>query len=379
MNEGPAAFPAPAGARILVVDDMPANRRLLEAHLLARGYRVCMASGGREALAMASVEPPDMVLLDVLMPDMDGFSVCAAMRALPALRAVPIVMVTTLDAKEDRVRGLDAGADDFITKPLVKEELWARVRSLLRVKTLYDESRRQQQQLASWSTELERRVAEQLAQVQQLSQLKRFFSPALAARLVASGLRDEILNSHRQEVTVLFADLRGFTAFAEQAGADQVMAMLRSFHAAMGELIFQFEGTLERFTGDGFMVFFNDPDPQPDHSLRAVRLALAMQARAAPLLAAWHGRHGPAGLGLGISRGEATVGAIGFEGRLDYAAIGTVTNRAARLCAAAEAGEILACEAAWRSVHAQVTHLPPRIPELRGLPEQMAYPLTGLR
>lgn len=365
-------------ARILVVDDLPANRRLLEARLMARGYEVQQAEGGRQALAMASAEPPDLVLLDVVMPDLDGFAVCAQMRLLPALRAVPIVMVTSLEGSDDRVRGLEAGADDFLTKPVVKEELWARVRSLLRVKTLYDESQAQREQLARWSTELERRVADQVREVARLSQLKRFFSPALAARLLA-GPHDEILDSHRREITVLFADLRGFTAFAEQAPAAELMAMLRSFHAAMGALIFEHEGTLERFTGDGFMVFFNDPDPQPGHTLRAVRLALAMRDAAAPLLAPWREQGGPPGLGLGISRGEATLGAIGFEGRQDYAAIGTVTNRAARLCSAAEAGEILACEAAWQSVEPQVSYHPARALALRGLPEQRAYALTALR
>ncbi len=364
---------------ILVVDDQAANRRLLEARLEERGYRVTQASGGLQALALAEVAPPDLILLDVLMPDLDGFSVCARMRQIPALQAVPIVMVTSLDAREDRVRGLDAGADDFITKPFIKEELWARVRSLLRVKTLFDEAQRQRQLLADWSVELERRVAQKVREVEHLSQLKRFFSPALAARLLASQ-RDDILNSHRREITVLFADLRGFTAFAERTDAGTLMAMLRSFHNVMGELIFQHEGTLERFTGDGFMVFFNDPDWQPDHTLRAVRLALAMRERALPLLNQWQPLGGPSGLGIGISRGEATMGAIGFEGRLDYAAIGTVTNRAARLCNAAEAGEILACEAAWSAVVRRVESQPPRALSLRGLPvNQLGYPLTGLR
>jgi adenylate cyclase len=368
---GPDAAP-----RILVVDDTETNRRLLEARLLERGYRVSMAHGGLQGLAMAKADPPDLILLDVMMPDLDGFQVCTLMRQEAALEAVAIVMVTSLDQSTDRMRGLEVGADDFITRPFIKEELWARVRSLLRVKRLVDESRRQQAELAAASEVLARRVEETTREVTQLLQLKRFFSPALAARLVASQLREEILQSHRRDVTVLFADLRGFSAFAERASASCLMAMLRSFHAAMGELVFAHEGTLERFTGDGFMVFFNDPDPQPDHSLKAVQLALAMRERAGPLLQPWQAQGGPSGLGLGISRGEATVGAIGFEGRLDYAAIGSVTNRAARLCNAARPGEILVCAATWSAIHERVSAGQAQLLDLRGFaPDQPAYPI----
>jgi class 3 adenylate cyclase len=364
--------------RILVVDDQEKNRRLLEALLASRGYEVLLADGGEQGLAMAMDRAPDLILLDVLMPDLDGYSVCARLRREAGMQAVPIVMVTSLDAKEDRVRGLDAGADDFITKPVVKEELWARVRSLLRVKELYDKAQAQKAELAAWSQTLEYRVAEKVMEVEHLSLLKRFFSPALAERLVATG-NGEILRSHRREITVLFADLRGFSAYAERVDALALMSMLREFHRAMGKLVFEYEGTLERFTGDGFMVFFNDPDPQDDHSLRAVRLALAMREAARPLQTRWQALGGPAGLGIGLSRGEATVGPIGFEGRLDYAAIGAVTNRASRLCAAALPGEILACDATAQAVAQEVIFGSTRWLDLRGLSTgQAAHPVLDL-
>ncbi len=162
--------------------------------------------------------------------------------------------------------------------------------------------------------------------------------------------RDDLLQSHRREVSVLFADLRGFTAFADTQPPDTVMRVLRDFHAAMGELIFRFDGTLERFTGDGMMVFFNDPDPTPEHALHAVRLGLAMCQAVAGLQAAWTTHQGPTGVGIGIAKGEATLGAIGFESRLDYAAIGTVTNLAARLCSEARAGEVLVSNEVWSDV-----------------------------
>lgn len=198
-------------------------------------------------------------------------------------------------------------------------------------------------ELAEWSEELEGRVEEKLREVERLSELKRFFSPRLAESLLADD-RGLVLQSHRREATVMFVDLRGFTAFAEAAPAERVMAVLREFHAEAGRLIFEFEGTLERFTGDGMMVFFNDPDPMPDHAGRAVALACRLRDRAAALMQGWQSAGaGPSGVGIGLSLGQATIGPIGFESRVDYAAIGTVTNRAARLCAEAAAGEVLIC------------------------------------
>lgn len=342
MSAAPTS-PSPA-ARVLVVDDRADSRKLLALRLRQDGHEVQEAADGETALALVQQATPDLVLLDVLMPGMDGLEVCRRLRALPALQAVPVVMVTSLDSTEDCVRGLQAGADDFIRKPFQPAELRARVRSLLRVKALFDLRDRQQAELAEWSRLLEQRVADGVQQVQRLSRLKRFFSPRLAARLLGEGA-DEALRSHRAEVTVLFADLRGYSAYAEHTPVDQVMGLLNAFHRAMGQLIFAAEGTLERFTGDGLMVFFNDPDPMPDHSARALHLALQMQQAATELARDWAPRGGPQGLAIGLARGVAALGAVGFESRLDYAAIGAVTNLAARLCAKAPAGEVWACPA----------------------------------
>ncbi len=330
-------------ARILVVDDRAEGRKLLALRLMHEGYAVLQAASGEQALRVALTEALDLVLLDVLMPGMDGFDACRQLRLMPTMRGVPVVMVTALENTEDCVRGLEAGADDFIIKPFKVAELQARVRSLLRVKSLFDEGQRQQAALAEWSALLEQRVAEGVAEVERLSRLKRFFSPQLAARLVTDG--EAALRCHHSEVTVLFADLRGFSAFAEHTSVDHVMAMLAEFHAAMGRLIFDAQGTLERFTGDGLMVFFNDPEPVPDHSACAVRLALDMLAVAAQLAPAWQRVGGPRGLAIGLARGQAALGAVGFEGRVDYACIGSVTNLAARLCAEAPSGEVWVCEA----------------------------------
>jgi class 3 adenylate cyclase/CheY-like chemotaxis protein len=320
-------------ARLLVVDDTPVNVKLLADLLGAKGYAVTTAASGPEALSQIEKQPPDLVLLDVMMPGMSGYDVCRKLRENPATVLLPVVMVTALDPTQERVKGIEAGADDFLTKPINQPELLARVRSLLRIKQLHDE-------LADLTRSLERRVQEQVAQLERLGRLKRFFSPHLAELIVAGGTEDP-LRTHRREITVVFVDLRGFTAFAETAEPEEVMSMLREYHEAMGQLILEHEGTLERFTGDGMMVFFNDPLPVPNPPERALRMALGMRHRVTALSVGWRKRGWELGLGVGIAQGYATLGAIGFEGRWDYGAIGTVTNLAARLCGEARAGQIL--------------------------------------
>ena len=329
-----------AKARILAVDDQPHNLRLLVDLLSARGYEVVTAASGTEALAKIGSERPDLVLLDVIMPNMNGYEVCRKIRELPQTAVLPIVMITALDPGEERVKGLDAGADDFLTKPINQPELLARVRSLLRIKQLYDTVQEQKAQLADMNRTLEQRVLEQVGQLDRLGRLKRFFSPQLAD-LIVSGGADDPLKTHRREIAVVFLDLRGFTAFAEAADPEEVMNVLREYHAAMGTLILAHEGTLERFTGDGIMIFFNDPVVVPNPAEPALRMAVAMQEQVALLLEKWQKKGYDLGFGIGIAQGYATIGAIGFEGRWDYGAIGNVTNLAARLCAEAKPRQIL--------------------------------------
>jgi len=327
-------------ARILVVDDVALNVKLLADLLVAKGYRTCSATSGAEALRVLAAERPDLVLLDVMMPGMSGYDVCREIRADPAHAMLPVVLVTALDPAEERAKGLDAGADDFLSKPVSQAELLARVRSLLRIKSLYDELLRQRGELAELNRTLEQRVADGVSQLEKVSRLKRFFSPQLAELIVAGGA-DDPLKSHRRDITVVFLDLRGFTAFTETADPEDVMAVLGEYHAAVGALVLQHEATLERFTGDGIMVFFNDPVPVPDPAPRAARMAIAMQREIARLAVGWARRGYELAMGVGIAQGFATIGSIGFPGRIDYGAIGTVTNLAARLCGEARGGEIL--------------------------------------
>jgi len=326
--------------RILVVDDTPANVKLLVDVLGARGYAVDSATDGDEALAKIAARPPDLVLLDIMMPGLSGYDVCRRLRAEPATALLPVVLCTSLDPHSERLHGIEAGADDFLSKPVNQSELFARVKSLLRIKSLQDEVKTQAAQLAAWNETLQQRVAEQLQQLERLGRLKGFFSPALAEAIVAGG-GEALLATHRREVSVVFIDLRGFTAFTDRAEPEEVMELLHAYHAAMGRIVLDHGGTLERFAGDSVMVFFNDPLPIERPAEQAVRMALAMQRAFLPLRDAWSKRGHELALGCGIAQGYATLGAIGFEGRWDYAAIGTVTNLAARLCAEATAGQVL--------------------------------------
>ena len=322
------------GSTLLVVDDNEDNRYTLSQRLKRLGYTsVTTAKDGREALDLLRSRLFDLVLLDIMMPELNGYQVLEQLKADEQLRHIPVIMISAVDELDSVIRCIELGAEDYLPKPFNPTLLRARVGACLEKKRLHDE-------LAGWARTLEQRVQEKVAEIERLGRLKRFFSPQLAELIVAGGA-DDPLKTHRREVTVVFLDLRGFTAFAETSEPEQVMAVLREYHAAMGELIVRHEGTLERFTGDGMMVFFNDPVPVPDPAERAIRMAIAMRDRVTELVATWRRRGYDLGLGVGIAQGYATLGAIGFEGRWDYGAIGTVTNLAARLCGEASGGQIL--------------------------------------
>ena len=334
---------------ILVVDDTPDNLTLMS-RLLERDYRVKVAINGEKALRIAASDsPPDLILLDIMMPGLSGYDVCRLLKADPTTRDIPVIFVTAMQETENEEAGFALGAVDYVTKPIRPAILLARVRTHLAL-------RRQTRELAEWNRLLSRRVAAGVAQMERLERLRRFFSPAVADLLLeADG--DDFLRPRRKEIVVVFLDLRGYTAFTEAYGAEVVMQVLSELHAAMGELVIGYGGTLERFTGDGLMIFFNDPIEIPDPAGTALEMALDMQARFAGLLALWQTRGYSLAMGIGIAQGLATIGAIGFEGRRDYGAIGGVTNLAARLCGEAGGGQILVCPtvagraAASASVH----------------------------
>jgi class 3 adenylate cyclase/CheY-like chemotaxis protein len=372
--------------RILLVDDNPTNLDILETRLAIHGYELLTAADGEEALAAAREATPDLILLDVMMPKLDGFEVCRRLKADPALPYMPIILVTAKADTKDIVAGLDAGGDEYLTKPVDQAALVARVRSILRTKALHDTVQEQAERLAAqaaelaeWNRTLEERVHQQLAEIERVGRLKRFLSPQLAEVVVSSG-DESALESHRRDVAVVFCDLRGFTAFAETAEPEEVMAVLHDYHAAMGQLIFRFEGTLERFLGDGLMVLFNDPLPCPDAAARAVRMAAAMREAAAGVLGRWRRLGHELGFGVGVAKGYATLGRIGFAGRFDYGAIGTVPNLAARLCGEARAGQILISRPVLAATEELVEAEPVGELVLKGFSRPVpAYNLVGIK
>jgi adenylate cyclase len=351
--------------RILVVDDNPTNIKILQTRLARNGYDIIVAGDGVEALAAAREQLPDLILLDIMMPKLDGLEVCRQLRADASFPFTPIILVTAMADTKDVVAGLEAGGDEYLTKPIDHGALAARVHSMLRIKALHDRAEELAAEVNQWNASLERRVAEQLAELERVGKLRRFFSPQLAEAILSGGT-DDPLQSHRRDITVVFCDLRGFTAFAETSEPEEVMSVLREYHAATGAIILEYEGTLERFTGDGMMIFFNDPVPIPDAAERAVRMALAMRDRVGEMSRGWAARGYELDLGIGIAQGYATLGAIGFEGRWDYGAIGTVTNLAARLCGEASGGQVLMSQRVAAGVRGIVEVEPVQALSLKG-------------
>ena len=364
-------------ARVLVVDDQPANVRLLEAILTSHGYDVPTASSGEQALALIAEAEPDLVLLDIVMPGMDGYEVCRRIREKMETAYLPVVMVTA-SGDEQKVKALEAGADDFLTKPIDQNELLARVASLARIKRYQDTIKRQATELAAWNSQLETRVESQVSQIERMGRLRRFLSPQLAELIVDSG-DDSFLESHRREIVVVFCDLRGFTTFAEASEPEEVMGVLKDYHGALGDLIFRFEVTLEWFAGDGLMVFFNDPVRCEDGPSRAIRMSISMRTRVQALAEGWARQGHDLAMGIGIAQGYATLGKIGFDARVDYAAIGTVTNLASRLCSDARPWEILVTERVFASAGPSVVGEDAGARELRGFSKRVhAFNVLGL-
>jgi adenylate cyclase len=335
-------------ARVLVVDDVPENLRLLEAVLTARGYDVLAATDGRAALELVESAHPDLMLLDVVMPEMDGYAVCRRLREREETAVLPVIMITSSTGSE-KTKAIEAGADDFIPKPLNHHELLTRVRSLLRIKRYHDTIKAQAAELLELNRTLEQRVRIQVEELERLRRLRRFLSPQLADAIVSSG-DDSILRSHRRQVAMFFGDLRGWTSFVDAVEPEELMRVLGEFHATIGGLVRRFDATVGFLEGDGVQLFFNDPIEMPDAALRAVRLGCALREEMAGLTARWRKRGYDLDFGVGIALGYATCGEIGFEDRSDYAAIGAVTNLASRLADEAAAGQILITQ----RLHAEV-------------------------
>jgi class 3 adenylate cyclase len=318
--------------KILIVDDEPFNLDLLEQELGDYDYVLERAGDGIEALEKTASFRPDVILLDYMMPRMNGVEVVKRLRANQDHKGIPVILLTAKATQEDKVAGLDAGADDYVTKPFDSIELLARVRAMLRLKEMHDT-------LEGWNRALADTVKQQVAALERMARLKRYLSPQIAETIL--GDDESLFKTHRREITIVFLDLRGFTAFSDSAEPEEVMDFLRRYHGEMGALVFKFDGTLERFMGDGLVVLFNDPIPCEEHAQKAARMSLEMRDRVKELRVAWLKMGYDLDLGVGMATGYATLGTVGFEGRMDYSTVGNLPNLAARLCAEAKGGQIL--------------------------------------
>jgi len=344
LASGREAQHTQAAFRVLVVDDDPDMAGFLARLLTQQGLQAEIAEGGPTAMQMIAASSPDLVLLDVQMPGPSGFEICRQLKDNEATALLPVILVTALEDQESRVRGIEAGADDFLSKPVRREELIARVKTLRRL----HETRK----------ELEgRRLA---AEVQRKEEIRkafaRYISPRLAERVLreSRGSEEVFRNlSDRAGVVALFADLRGFTRLSESVPVSRIVPMLNEFFTGLIAAAYDNEGTVFSMAGDSLLVGFNVPVPQPDATERAVATARAMIQRFAPVAARWQAEHGlSTGIGVGIEAGEAVVGNVGAPSFMSYTIIGDPVNVAARLMQRAEPNEILIGPSALLSLQA---------------------------
>ena len=330
-----------AAFRVLVVDDDPDMAALLAATVEAEGMEAEIVNDGSAAIASVAAAPPDLVLLDVLLPGACGFEICRRLKTDPLTALIPVVLVTGLEDRASRLQGIKAGADDFLHKPVHREELLARVKTLRRL----HETRR----------ELEaRRLAAEVDHKEALHKaLSRYVSPRLTERIIgvagaAAPFRTE---AERADVVVLFADLRGFSRITETIGVHNVVDMLNEYFSVLTEAAYQHEGTIFNMAGDSLLVGFNVPFAQPDAPARAWRTAMDMVSHFAPVSADWRARFGVAtGVGIGLCRGEAIIGNIGSPHFMSYTIIGDTVNTAARLMQMAQADEVLVSATLYEAI-----------------------------
>ncbi len=325
---------------ILVVDDTPTNLEIIGA-LLGGLYKIKAAISGERALKLLEdTKLPDLILLDVMMPGMSGWEVCTAVKSNPRTKDIPVIFLTSKIELADETKGFELGAVDYITKPINPLTLHARVKTHIALQIALHRLKDHNQSLEKEVDSKGQEIALKDQELLNLNKLKRFFSAPIAQQILAAG-GDDLLKPHRREIAALFFDLRGFTNMVVEAEPEEVMRLLSDYHKIVGEHVTKYQGTIEHFEGDGVMVFLNDPVPIENAALDAINMAQEIQYAFSETQEKWHRKKLDIGLGVGIATGFATLGLIGFEGRVDYAAIGSVTNLAARLCSEAKDGEIL--------------------------------------
>lgn len=357
---------------ILVVDDVEDNREILKVRLEGEGFEVSLAENGQDALHRIEARRPDLILLDVMMPVMDGITAAKIIKERAGEHFVPIILLTAKTDVRFVVEGLNAGADDYLMKPVDQASLLARIRAMFRIQDLQNRLMTQTKLLADLNASLEQRVAAKVNELERVGRLSAFLPPQVVDIVTNEAGRGDLLASHRAEVSVVFSDLRGFTSFAETAEPEEILDVLGQFHRVVGEAAFDRGGTIERFAGDGVMVFFNDPVPYADHLMRAVTFGFDVLRSVARLSEDWRTRDIQLGVGVGVATGYATLGKIGFQKKWDYAAIGNVTNIASRLCSMARAGELRATQRVARATESIAVISEESRLEIKGLTRSVA-------
>jgi len=357
--EKPRESTSPQAQRVLIVVSDPDRAQRLESWLGQHGYRTRRTEDAARAEAIMLAENPDLAILDANLASEAWINVCRALRG-DEIKAVPVLLmlsdtetVNWDQVVEELEIGQSDSINDFLVWPCSRDLLVAKVRTTLRISTLQYELRISNSMLKELTEYLNNMVETKVAELENVNRLRRFFSPQIVEAIVSKD-SEEMLKEHRSEITVVFLDLREFTPFAETHSPQEVFQLVREFHETVGPAIFRHGGTLERFTGDGLMVFLGDPNPIPDHAYEAIRMALHIQYMIGAKRRDWTQAGYGLGLGIGVATGEATLGAIGFERRYDYAAIGAVTNLAARLCSRAESGQILIAEETHEKIQGRV-------------------------
>jgi len=329
--------------RVLIVDDDPDMLEFLAHMLRAEGMTAETAVDGDEGIRKVQASAPDLILLDVMMPGMTGFDVCTRLKSDEATAMIPVVLVTSLDDSGSRVRGIEAGADDFLSKPVKREELIARVKTLRRL----HETRRELEH-RRLSAEIQNRETIRRA-------FSRYISPQLAERIIEdAGDGSELFSSRAQRVNVvaLFADLRGFTRITESTEVGDVVSMLNEYFTILTDAAYHHDATIFNMAGDSLLVGFNVPFPQEDATRRAFLAAQEMVSRFAPVAKRWEDSYGIAtGVGIGICMGEAILANVGSPHYTSYTIIGNPVNTAARLMKTAPANEVLMCGTVYEEIH----------------------------
>jgi len=347
--------------KILVVDDDLRNAELLEAYLTMKAnYEVVIARDGVEALERVAEEAPDLILLDVMMPRMDGYEVCAHLKRDQSAQFIPIVMVTALRGTEEHVKALEAGADDFVSKPFDIYELLARVKSLMRIKHLHDELEKKNALL--------------------FNILNRYLAQEVSSLILDDPDRYLKLGGESRNVTVLFADIRGFTKFSETHSPAQVVEFLNAVFAEFVKVVFKWKGTFDKYLGDAVMAFYGAPLSYDDDTWRAIKTAWELREVFDDLMRAREDDElADLGLGVGLHCGEAVVGNIGSERMMDYTVIGDTANVARRLQEVAGRGQILVSEAVRAKLRERLEAIPLPPQRVHGRQEPIVcYEVKGL-